>query len=221
MVYHLISNDGLVQKGFSSTFKNTKFSRLGLEELKYLHESEPLKFIIHADTCNWEGVISIPSLVEYLHANSHKVTIVTSGKYPNACWLIAQANPEAMISTEELLKLSSIEGFSGISRNIQRRIESIESEVNKWKSELKTEYWMDINTLKLSPRQSEIIQLVKNGYSNKQIARKLGISTQTVKNHITATLIKLSSFGCLFEGDGFVNDRVGAVKIATELGYLY
>ncbi|MCS7251319.1 MAG: response regulator transcription factor [Anaerolineae bacterium] len=43
----------------------------------------------------------------------------------------------------------------------------------------------------LSPREQEIIQYVALGYSNKAIAERLGISQQTVKNHMTAILRKL------------------------------
>jgi len=43
----------------------------------------------------------------------------------------------------------------------------------------------------LSPREMEILQHITYGLSNKEIARKLGISHQTVKNHITAILHKL------------------------------
>lgn len=41
----------------------------------------------------------------------------------------------------------------------------------------------------LSPRQKEIFQLSREeGLSNKEIAEKLGISVQTVKNHLVTTL---------------------------------
>ena len=43
----------------------------------------------------------------------------------------------------------------------------------------------------LSPREMEILQHITYGLSNKEIAQKLGISHQTVKNHITAILHKL------------------------------
>jgi predicted transcriptional regulator len=43
----------------------------------------------------------------------------------------------------------------------------------------------------LSPREMEILQYVTQGLSNKEIAYSLGISHQTVKNHMTAILHKL------------------------------
>ncbi|MFC5176987.1 response regulator [Nocardioides taihuensis] len=38
----------------------------------------------------------------------------------------------------------------------------------------------------LSPRETEVLALVRAGLANKQIARRLGISERTVKGHLTA-----------------------------------
>lgn len=43
----------------------------------------------------------------------------------------------------------------------------------------------------LTPRQMEVLELVTRGMSNKEIAYKMHISHQTVKNHMTAILRKL------------------------------
>lgn len=43
----------------------------------------------------------------------------------------------------------------------------------------------------LSPREMDILQYVTQGLSNKEIAYALGISHQTVKNHMTSILNKL------------------------------
>ena len=45
----------------------------------------------------------------------------------------------------------------------------------------------------LSPRQLELARLVAAGYSNTEIAQKLGISRQTVKNHVRAVFAKLNA----------------------------
>lgn len=55
----------------------------------------------------------------------------------------------------------------------------------------------------LSEREIEILQYVAWGNSNKQVGAALKISDQTVKNHITSMLKKLS-----------VNDRTAAVMVA-------
>ncbi len=56
------------------------------------------------------------------------------------------------------------------------------------------------STSPLSTREVEILTYIAQGNSNKQIAKSLNISDQTVKNHITSMLKKLS-----------VNDRTAAV----------
>jgi DNA-binding NarL/FixJ family response regulator len=43
----------------------------------------------------------------------------------------------------------------------------------------------------LTSRESEILALVDQGFSNKGIARQLRISTATVKNHMHNILVKL------------------------------
>jgi DNA-binding NarL/FixJ family response regulator len=41
-------------------------------------------------------------------------------------------------------------------------------------------------TADLTPREAEVIELVRQGLANKQIARRLGISERTVKAHLTS-----------------------------------
>ena len=61
----------------------------------------------------------------------------------------------------------------------------------------------------LTPREVEILDCVAQGNSNKEIARILNISDQTVKNHITSILRKLA-----------VNDRTQAVIYALRHGWI-
>ncbi|MFC2013071.1 response regulator transcription factor [Chloroflexota bacterium] len=61
----------------------------------------------------------------------------------------------------------------------------------------------------LSPRELEILNHIACGYINKQVARKLGISEQTIKNHMSSILRKLE-----------VNDRTQAVVMAMSCGWV-
>ena len=61
----------------------------------------------------------------------------------------------------------------------------------------------------LSEREMEVLECVVKGMSNKEIASLLGISHQTVKNHVTAILRK---FG--------VEDRTQAVVYALKHGWV-
>ena len=61
----------------------------------------------------------------------------------------------------------------------------------------------------LSRREMDILQLITRGRSNKEAAQELGISYQTVKNHMTSILRKLA-----------VNDRTQAAIYALRQGWI-
>lgn len=61
----------------------------------------------------------------------------------------------------------------------------------------------------LSGREMEILKHITKGLSNKEIAKALGISRQTVKNHMTSILRKLA-----------VNDRTQAAVYALRRGWI-
>jgi len=46
-------------------------------------------------------------------------------------------------------------------------------------------------TVDLTPREFEVLGLVRQGLANKQIARRLGISERTVKAHLTSTFQRI------------------------------
>ncbi len=61
----------------------------------------------------------------------------------------------------------------------------------------------------LTPREIEILEYIAQGYLNKQIAAELGISEQTIKNHVTSILRKLNA-----------NARTEAVVVAIKQGLI-
>ena len=61
----------------------------------------------------------------------------------------------------------------------------------------------------LSAREMEVLSCVTQGMSNKEIASMLGISHQTVKNHVTSILRKLG-----------VEDRTQAAVYALRHGWV-
>ncbi len=68
------------------------------------------------------------------------------------------------------------------------------------------EFWSGAH-LGLTHRESEVLELLVSGYSNKGVAGKLVISEDTVKTHIRALYRKLG-----------VSDRSGAIAVALREG---
>ena len=61
----------------------------------------------------------------------------------------------------------------------------------------------------LSPREVEVLQMVAEGYSNKEIAGHFGLTEHTIKNHLTGIMRKLGA-----------RDRAHAVVLALRQGRL-
>jgi len=64
-----------------------------------------------------------------------------------------------------------------------------------------------VGTEDLTPRESEVLEQIVSGKSNKEIATELGISEATVKTHINTLLSKLG-----------VTDRTQAATAAIRRG---
>jgi DNA-binding CsgD family transcriptional regulator len=66
-----------------------------------------------------------------------------------------------------------------------------------------------IRSLGLSPRECEILEMLASGASNKELARALGISPNTVKTHVARVYEKLD-----------VDRRISAVEEARRLALI-
>jgi DNA-binding NarL/FixJ family response regulator len=85
-------------------------------------------------------------------------------------------------------------------RALFARLRKLSAEVSRIKA---------IDTMSITDREMEILQLLDEGQSNKQIAQGLHISLHTVKNHVHRILEKLQ-----------VNNRREAVYLAYNNGWL-
>jgi DNA-binding NarL/FixJ family response regulator len=61
----------------------------------------------------------------------------------------------------------------------------------------------------LSPRELEVLKLIAEGLSNKEVGAQLGISEATTEKHMTSVLTKLGA-----------KDRTHALRIGLERGIL-
>jgi DNA-binding CsgD family transcriptional regulator len=49
------------------------------------------------------------------------------------------------------------------------------------------------STRTLTPRELDVLELVANGYSTPEVARKLWITEETVRTHVRRTLVRLEA----------------------------
>jgi DNA-binding NarL/FixJ family response regulator len=62
----------------------------------------------------------------------------------------------------------------------------------------------------LTPRETEVLRLIAQGFSNKEIAAQLGIAVKTVETHRARAMEKLG-----------LQSRAGVVRLALERGWLH
>ena len=67
-----------------------------------------------------------------------------------------------------------------------------------------------VDVPRLTPRESEVLPLLAQGFSNKEIAKNLGVSPDTVKDHLARLYAKLEA-----------GDRTEAVSRARSIGLLH
>ena len=67
-----------------------------------------------------------------------------------------------------------------------------------------------VDVPRLTPRESEVLPLLAQGFSNKEIAKNLGVSPDTVKDHLARLYAKLDA-----------GDRTEAVSRARSIGLLH
>ena len=96
---------------------------------------------------------------------------------------------------------------------LRQMVLTSDRDLGRWLRERYRQFGGDISDERylapLSSREMEVLRLMVAGMSNKEIAYRLGISQQTVKNHVTAILDKLG-----------VSDRTQATVYALRHGWI-
>jgi two-component system, NarL family, nitrate/nitrite response regulator NarL len=65
---------------------------------------------------------------------------------------------------------------------------------------------LNLNEIKITPRDEEVLKLLAQGCSNKEIASQLNISPRTVKQHLRTLFLRAG-----------INDGRKRVKLATAM----
>lgn len=166
---------------------------------------------------NLPSLNGLQAMREIKHANS-KTACITLTAYNNTAQLFhamragASAYFPKEVSPNELLHAirTAVQGNYVINGNVLT-----EKQINNWLLEqfatvnVGSSDYPEEMFVPLSAREMEILQQIARGLSNKEIARALGISRQTVKNHMTSILRKLS-----------VSDRTQAALYALRHGWI-
>jgi len=129
----------------------------------------------------------------------HAIRAGASAYYPK------DVHPDTLLDAIHQVR----QGFYVIEENILSK-----PELAEWITARFAEFdslWEGSDTMftPLSAREMSILNLIARGMSNKQVAVELGISYQTVKNHMTSILRKLA-----------VNDRTQAAIYALRRGWI-
>ena len=186
----------------------------GEEGLQLASSREPSVIILNAEVGGLNGLEvirtikhSVPGtavIVMTLREDEEKLFYAI--KYGASAYLLKS------VSLDELLNVTRLvaQGQYLINDSVLSK-PVVASRVLKSFRDLADEVDQDVEPLfiPLSVREVEVLDYIAKGNSNKEIARSMGISDQTVKNHITSIMRKLA-----------VNDRTQAVVYALRHGWI-
>ena len=142
------------------------------------------------------------------------VIVLTSTPDDNQLFQVLKAQAVAYLSKEvtgdQLVEIVRrvARGEHPINESVTTRPKVAEHVLQKFQ-ELSSRAEAEAFISPLTPRETEILQYIAQGYLNKQIAAELGISEQTIKNHVTSILRKLNA-----------NARTEAVVVAIKQGLI-
>ncbi len=114
-------------------------------------------------------------------------------------------------TTEELVILirRACQGEYPINDSLISRPKVAEHILKQFRDIVSMGKYMEMVTAPLTKRETQILNYIAEGNSNKQIANILEISEQTIKNHVSSLLRKLNA-----------NDRAHAVGLAMRNGLI-
>jgi len=120
-------------------------------------------------------------------------------KYGASGYMLKDVPPEDLMNSIRAIMAGTIQMSPGILERIMRGGKSVETIIEEDHQKIR------INIDKLSKREQEILYLMSEGQDNIQIASRLFIAEQTVKNHVCKIYSKLG-----------MHDRITVLKIAKK-----
>jgi DNA-binding NarL/FixJ family response regulator len=162
----------------------------GSKTVEQIKDLQPEVALVDIGMADKDGL----EVTQILHENFPQVKVIILGLIDLTDEIMACIEAGA---TGYVLKESSFEHLVETIRSVHRNeafcsprmAASLFSRIAELTSEVKTK--IPLESVKLTSRELDVINLIAEGLSNKEIAQKLFIETQTVKNHIHNILDKL------------------------------
>lgn len=187
-----ISDDhSLVREGLKTLLSNSKFIDLvgeasnGKITIDLIPILNPDVILMDIDMPEINGIIATKEIINF----NPKIKIIALTMHNDESLLNEMLNAGAvgylLKNTDkenlEFAILNCYNGYKTIDKNLSKIPKSSEIQVLK------------SDNIKLTTRESEILILISNGFTNKQIADKLFISYKTVDTHRTALMKKVDA----------------------------
>ena len=214
----VVSQQSLFQQGVEHTFSDTEDITIsgatGVNDqvLSIIDNLPPDVALVDIDGPS-EACLELARKIKQRSPNIG-VIVLTSNPDDNQLFLALKAQAVAYLSKEvtanQLIETVRrvAKGEHPINESLTTRPKVAEHVLQQFQ-ELSWRSQAEVYISPLTPRETEILQYIAQGYLNKQIAAELGISEQTIKNHVTSILRKLNA-----------NARTEAVVVAIKQGLI-
>jgi DNA-binding NarL/FixJ family response regulator len=155
----------------------------GVEAVQIVRASRPDVVVMDLQMPRMDGVEATKVILEedpgveivVLTSFSDSARIVAALDAGAVGYLLKDADPEDVLEGVRAVS----RGESPIHPKVARQLLSVRSEAAEGPA------------VQLTPREAEVLALVRAGLANKQISRRLGISERTVKAHLTSVFQRI------------------------------
>ena len=196
---HKLVREGIVKLlGFYEEIDVIGEAKDGLETVEKVRNDFPDLVLLDLNMPRMNGIDTIKKIKEI--TSEIKILILTIHEDEEYIYEVTRAGAEGYIQKDiepDELRNSIKEVMNGNKVFPAKIEEKVDEQLEKDKSDLE----------ELSNRENEVLELLAQGMSNRDIAEELYISEKTVKNHVSSILRKFS-----------VNDRTQAVIVALKNG---
>lgn len=214
----IISQQFLFRQGIEHALSHVKdievsgAAEINDEVISTIDTSPPDVALVDIDGSTDNGL----TLARRIKQRSPNIAVIVLASNPNDAQLFDALKAQAAaylskeITAEQLVDIIRrvARGEHPINESLTSRPKVAEQVLHQFQ-ELSRRSEAEVFISPLTPRETEILNYIAQGYLNKQIAVELGISEQTIKNHVTSILRKLNA-----------NARTEAVVVAIRQGLI-